>query len=198
MNGLRLVREGRGNVGRHTLMQSQEEPLTGLVSARKRHSRPHPGRPTAPQPSPIPIPAAAAPGPAELRTRSRSGREWARAAPPPRQIDRRLDQSLPWMLPSNQSAHPRGGAPLTSRPLLASMGPAAAVARGPDRRSPPVGAMLRLVLAVAAMLVVVLLRRRPRRPPRWPPHCCLTVVRHLERGLRACRTPATKRAAIGR
>lgn len=155
--------------------------------------------PTAPQPPPpSPIHAAAAPDPAELRTRSRSGREWAPAAPPPRQTDRRLGQSLPGMLPSDQSAHRRGGGPLTSRPLLASMGPAAAAARGPGHRSPPVGAMLRLVLAVTAMLVVVLLRRRPRRPRRWPPHCCLTVVRHLERGLRACRTPATKHAAIGR
>lgn len=168
----------------------------GLFLPEKGTRGPVPAAMQPPQPSPVH--AGAAPDPAEPRTRSRSGRKWAPAAPPPRQTDGRLGQSLPGMLPTDLSAHPRGGAPLTSRPLLASMGPAAAAARGPGRHSPPVGAMLRLVLAVAAMFVVVLLRRRPRRPRWWPPHCCLTVVRHLERGLRACRTPATKRAAIGR
>lgn len=167
-------------MGSHTLTKGQEDLRIALISAKKQAlaapfslpfhtahalTHPHHGR-AGPCSASGHAPATRVNG--SQRTR------------PPSQTDGQLDQSQSRMLPGGQSARARGGAPLTSRPLPSSMGPAAAAAGGPGRRSPPVGAVLLLVLAVAAVLVVVLLRRRPRRPRRWPPPCCLTVVRHLE------------------
>lgn len=58
------------------------------------------------------------------------------ARPPPGAIDRRLGQSQRAVPSADQSARARGGAPLTSRPLPASMGPAGAAERGPAAAHP--------------------------------------------------------------
>ena len=156
--GTGLVLEHRGNVGRHTLTPGQGQLRTGLISAIKRHSRFLSGCPAnSLQAVTHPRHGRARPCLASEHAPT-TGVNGSQRARPPLQTDGQLDQPQREMLPASQSARPWGGAPLTSRPLSSSMGPAAAAAGGPGRRSPPVGAVLRLVLAVAAVLVVVLLR----------------------------------------
>lgn len=120
------------------------------------------------------------------------------AGPPPRQNDGQLHQSQRGVPLRGQSARPRGGAPLTSRPLPSSMGPAAAAPGGPAAAHPrlePRSASFSQSLQCSWSFSSADGRGGLARG-RLAAVSLSSAI--LKRGLGACRTPATRRAAIGR
>lgn len=195
----RLALEELGNVGRHTLTHGQEELRIGLISGKKNalaapfwlpRGQPPRRHPSAPRTGPTLL---------SFRTRSHTRRELEPRGPvPPRQTDGRLAQSQRGMLRAGQSARRRGGAPRTSRPLPASMSPAAAAGAAPAAAHPrwePRSASFSQSLQCSWSFSSAGGRGGLAG-------CRLTAVSPssaiLKRGLGACRTPPTKRAAIGR
>lgn len=104
--GTGFVLEDRGTVGRHTLTQGQGELRIGLISAKRRHSRPLSGCPAdTAQAVTHPRHGRARPCLASAHAPT-TGVNGSQQAPPPRQTDGQLDQSQRGMLPGGQSARP--------------------------------------------------------------------------------------------